>query len=101
LGLAEALVRREIDGMLLAPGSAVVVIEHHLHPDSLAVPLHQGFGDGGQGEFLDRHENLAIRLVDGSQHHGLEVIALAPTPCQGAAVLPITVVVEANLNALW
>jgi hypothetical protein len=28
---------------------------------------------------LDRHENLAIRLVDGSQHHGFEVIALAPT----------------------
>jgi hypothetical protein len=45
----------------------------------LAVALHQGFGDGGQGEFLDRYENLAIGLVDGSQHHGLEVIALAPT----------------------
>ena len=101
MGLAEALVRREIDGMLLAPGSAVVVIEHHLHPDSLAVALHQGFGDGGQGEFLDRHENLAIRLVDGPQHHGFEVIALAPTSRQGAAVLPITVVVEANLNACW
>jgi hypothetical protein len=50
---------------------------------------------------LDRHENLAIRLVDGPQHHGLEVIALAPTSRQGATVLPITVVVEANLNARW
>ena len=93
--------RREIDGMLLAPGSAVVVIEHHLHPDSLAVALHQCFGDGGQGEFLDRYENLAIRLVDGSQHHGLEVITLAPTTRQGTTVLTITVMVEANLNARW
>jgi hypothetical protein len=87
--------------MLLAPGSAVVVIEHHLHPDSLTVASYQGFGDGGQGEFLDRHENLAVCLVDRSQHHGLEVIALAPTSGQGAAVLPIAVVVEANLNTCW
>jgi hypothetical protein len=48
---------------------------------------------------LDRYENLAVRLADRPQHHGLEIIALAPTSRNGAAVLAFTLVVEANLNA--
>ena len=99
--LALALMGRQISRVLLAPGGAVVVLQHHPHPHPLAVTFRQDIGHRRQGEFLHCHQDLLAGLADALEQQGLQVIPLAPLAADRAAVAAVAAMVEGHPDARW
>ena len=64
----------------------------------MALPLHQGRGNVGQGQLLDGHENLLAGGLDGLEQQGFQVVTLAPLAADRAAVAVFSPMVEGKAN---
>ena len=98
---AAAQVRAEVCLVLFAPGGAVAVLQHHLHPQAAPVLLHQCLGHRRQGQLLHGHPHLAPGATDRLQQHGLQIVAAALLATDRAAVVHSGPLVEGHRDPRW